>query len=254
MPYVDRQGIRIYYETRGAGPAILFTHGYGATLRMWDRQVDTFADQYRLITWDMRGHGQSDSPEDPSAYSHDATVADMAALLDACSVDAAVVAGLSLGGFVSLAFYLAYPERVRALVLCATGPGYKKTTAREAWNRFAEESARALETRGLATLGSGAEVFVAAHRSAQGLAHAARGMLAQQNARVIESLPDIMVPTLVVAGANDTPFLASTNYMAERIPHATKVIIDGAGHAPNIEKPEAFDDALSSFLDSLTGV
>lgn len=251
MPYVDRQGVRIYYEERGVGPAVLLSHGYGAELRMWEGQIDALAGRYRLIVWDLRGHGQSDSPEDAAAYSHDATVADLAAVLDACGVGTAVVGGLSLGGYISLAFYLAHPERVRALMLFDTGPGYKQAAGRERWNRFAEETARALETRGLGALGASAEVRVAAHRSAQGLAHAARGILAQRDGRVIESLPDIAVPTLVVVGSDDKPFLASTDYMAARIPGATKVVIDGAGHAPNIEKPEAFNDTLRSFLESL---
>jgi pimeloyl-ACP methyl ester carboxylesterase len=251
VPYIDRHGVRIYYEERGAGPAILLSHGYGAALRMWDGQVDALAGRYRLIVWDMRGHGQSDSPGDQAAYSHDATVADMAAVLDTCGVDAAVVGGLSLGGYMSLAFYLAHRDRVRALMLFDTGPGYRKAVGREQWNRFAEETARAVQIRGPAALGTSAEVLAAAHRSAQGLAHAARGILAQKDGRVIESLPDIEVPTLVAVGSNDKPFLASTDYMAAKIPRATKVIIDGAGHAPNIEKPEAFNGALRSFLEGL---
>jgi len=251
VPHIDRDGVHVYYEERGVGPAVLLTHGYGATLRMWDRQMDAFADRYHLIAWDMRGHGQTDSPEDRAAYSHEATVADMAAVLDACGIDAAAIAGLSLGGFMSLAFHLAHRDRVRALMLFDTGPGYRKDRSREQWNRYAEETARAFESQGLAAVGTSAEVAVAEHRSARGLAHAARGMLTQRDARVIESLSCIEVPTLVLAGSNDKPFLPSTDYMAATIPHATKVIIEGAGHAPNIEKPDTFNDAVASFLEGL---
>jgi pimeloyl-ACP methyl ester carboxylesterase len=253
VPKIDRDGLRIYYEERGKGPAVLLTHGYGATLRMWDRQMDALADRYHLIAWNMRGHGQTDSPEDPAAYSHEATVEDMTEVLHACGVDRAVIAGLSLGGFMSLAFHLAHRDRVLALMLFDTGPGYKKDGPREQWNRYAEETARAFESQGLAALGPSAEVALAEHRSARGLAHAARGMLTQKDARVIESLPHIEVPTLALAGSNDKPFLASTDYMAAKIPHVTKVIIDGAAHAPNIEKPDAFNDAVASFLGDLTG-
>jgi pimeloyl-ACP methyl ester carboxylesterase len=200
----------------------------------------------------MRGHGRTDSPDDPTAYSHEATVADMEALLGACGVERAVIGGLSLGGFMSLAFHLVRPHRVRALMLFDTGPGYKKEGSRERWNRYAEQTARAFESGGLEALGQSAEQAAAEHRSALGLAHAARGMLTQKDARVIESLPHITVPTLVLAGRNDSPFLASTDYMAATIPHARKVLIDGAGHVPNMEKPEAFNHALSSFLGGLT--
>ena len=81
---------------------------------------------HKLVLWDMRGHGQSDYPEDPSAYSEALTVADMAALLDAVGADKAIVGGLSLGGYMSLAFYRTHPDRVRALLIIDTGPGFKK--------------------------------------------------------------------------------------------------------------------------------
>jgi pimeloyl-ACP methyl ester carboxylesterase len=251
MPYLDRNGVQIYYEDHGTGPAILLTHGYGATLRMWDPQVAAFGDLYRIIRWDMRGHGASDSPDDPATYSHGATVADMVAMLDACGIECAVIGGLSLGGYMSLAFHAAHPERVRALMLFDTGPGYKNAEARAQWNRLAEGYAVGLETRGLAALGDGAEVRVATHRSAQGLAHAARGMLAQRDTRVIESLPGIAVPTLLIAGSEDKPFLGATEYMAAKISGARKVIIAGAGHASNLEQPDAFSAAVASFLDGL---
>ncbi len=251
MPSLDRDGVHLYYESEGTGPAILLTHGYTATLRMWDPQVGALADRFRVIRWDMRGHGESDSPDDPRAYSHEASVADMAAILDACGVAGAVVGGLSLGGYLSLAFHAAHPERVRALMLFDTGPGYRKDAARAEWNRLAESYAVRFESEGLAALGGGAEVKVSKHRSAQGLAHAARGILAQKDAAVIESLPHIKVPTLLIAGSEDKPFLTGMDYMAAKIPGATKVIIEGAGHAPNLERPGAFNAAVCSFLERL---
>ena len=69
MPCLDRSGVKIYFEDHGHGPAILLSHGYGATCRMWDAQIAAFATHYRIIVWDMRGHGESDDPEDPAAYS-----------------------------------------------------------------------------------------------------------------------------------------------------------------------------------------
>ena len=89
------------------------------------------------------------------------------------------------------------------------------------------------------------------HRDASGLARAARGMLTQRDARVIESLPDIKVPSLVVVGADDTPFLAASDYMAAKIRGARKVVVPAAGHAVNIDQPQAFIDAVLPFLDGL---
>jgi pimeloyl-ACP methyl ester carboxylesterase len=218
---------------------------------MWQGQVEALADRYQVITWDMRGHGQSDSPDDPAAYSEAHTVADMAAILDALGIERAVIGGLSLGGYMSLAFHLAHPSRVRALMLFDTGPGYRNPAGREAWNRTAEARAVAFETRGLEALGAGAEVRIAQHRSARGLALAARGMLAQFDSRVIESLETIRVPTLVLVGERDEPFLGATDYMAAKIPGARKVVIPAAGHAANIDNPPAFNAAVADFLASL---
>jgi pimeloyl-ACP methyl ester carboxylesterase len=254
MPYIDRDDVRIWYEDNGSGPPVLLSHGYSATSRMWAGQVEAFAPKYRVLTWDMRGHGESGSPDDPALYSEAATVDDMAAVLDACGVGRAVVGGLSLGGYMSLAFYLKYPERVRALMLFDTGPGYRNAEARAGWNRIAEQRARTLEEKGLDALRTGGdEVRVSMHHSAAGLAHAARGMLAQSDSRVIEALRAIAVPTLVVVGERDEPFLAATDMMAAKIPHAAKVVIPDAGHASNIMNPAAFNEAVESFLDGLPG-
>lgn len=249
MSILERNGVHLYYEVHGSGPAVLLTHGYSATAEMWKPNIPALSRRYQLILWDMRGHGQSDSPHDPAAYSEAATIGDMVALLDAQGVEQAVIGGLSLGGYMALAFHLAHPERVKALMLFDTGPGYRKDEARAGWNKRAEATAREYETKGLAALGRSAEVLASHHRSAQGLAHAARGMLAQRDARVINALDSIKVPTLVLAGARDEPFLAATDYMAGKIPGATKVIISEAGHAANLDQPEAFDRAVLAFLE-----
>jgi pimeloyl-ACP methyl ester carboxylesterase len=252
MPKINRDGVEIYYEIHGGGPTLLLTHGYSSTSAMWQGQIAALSKHHKLVLWDMRGHGRSDYPDDPSAYSEALTVGDMAALLDEVGVENAIVGGLSLGGYMSLAFYRAHPERVRALLIIDTGPGFKKDDAREAWNRRARDTADGFEREGLAALKSlSAERSSASHRDASGLARAARGMLTQRDARVIESLPGIRVPALIVVGADDTPFLAASDYMAAKIPGARKVVIPAAGHAVNIDQPQAFIGAVLPFLDGL---
>ena len=253
MPTIDRDGVSIHYEIHGPAnaPAILLSHGYGATCRMWDGQVAVFADRYRLVLWDMRGHGQSGDPADPALYSHALTVGDMAAVLDTCSIERAVIGGLSLGGVMSLGFHLAHPERVRALMLFDTGPGFRNPEARREWNKRAEARARELESNGLPRSVGGAETRLGHHRSAQGLAGAARGMLAQPDSSLIDSLPSIAVPTLVLVGSEDRHFLGAADYMAAKIPGAQKAVIPNAGHAANLDQPEAFNRAVSNFLASL---
>ena len=247
-------GIEIDYEVTGSGRAVLMSHGYGATGRMWDGQHRVLGDRYRLISWDMRGHGQTVSPDDPAQYSLDLTVADMKALLDHLGIRRAVIGGLSLGGYVSLAFALAHPATVEALIICDSGPGYRNAEAREKWNERARTRATDLETRGLAALGGRSretKEAIKRHRSAQGLAHAARGMLAQTDARVIDSLPSIRVPTLVIVGDRDEPFVAPCEYMAKKIPGARLEVVHDAGHSSNLDQPDAFNRVFVEFLDSL---
>jgi len=250
MPKLDRDGVQIHYEVQGQGPALLLTHGFSATGEMWKGQLAALSPHFTVITWDMRGHGRSDYPEDQSLYSEEATVADMAALLDAVGARSAVIGGLSLGGYMSLAFHRLHPERTRALLIIDTGPGYKNDQAREGWNANAIARAERYESQGLGDLSrASAEVRAASHRDATGLARAARGMLTQKNAKVIESLPDIGVPAIVIVGENDTPFLAASDYMAAKIPGAKKAVIPNAGHAANIDNPQAFNAALTAFLE-----
>lgn len=252
MPTIDRDGTKIHYEVHGSGPPLILTHGYSSTSAMWQGQIEALAKRHRLIVWDMRGHGQSDYPDDPSAYSEALTVGDIAALLDQVGAAKAIVGGLSLGGYMSLAFYRAHPERVSALLIIDTGPGFKKDDAREAWNKRSHETADRFEQHGLDVLKSASrERSSVSHRDASGLARAARGMLTQRDARVIELLPEIKVPALVVVGADDTPFLAASDYMAAKIPGAQKAVIPAAGHAVNIDQPQAFIDAVLPFLEAL---
>ena len=249
MPMLDRDGVKIHYEVAGEGPTLLLTHGYSATGEMWRGQLPALSPYFQVITWDMRGHGASDYPQDQAAYSEEATVADMAALLDAVAAPRAIVGGLSLGGYMSLAFHRVHPQRTRALLIVDTGPGYKNDQARDGWNANAIRRAERLEADGLGDLSKASpEVRQARHRDATGLARAARGMLTQRDARVIESLPGIVVPSIVIVGANDTPFLAASDYMAAKIPGARKVVIPNAGHSANIDQPEAFNAAVLGFL------
>ena len=254
MATAQLNGITIDYQVTGQGRAVLMSHGYSATRHMWDGQHAKLGDRYRMISWDMRGHGATDSPSDPARYSHALTVADMKALLDHLGIRRAVIGGLSLGGTMSLEFYVAHPEMVEALILCDTGPGYRNAEARAKWNERAMTRATELEARGLEALGGRSREMREAmshHRSAQGLAHAARGMLAQQDSRVIDSLGSITVPTIVIVGDKDEPFVAPCEYMAKKIPGARLEVVKDAGHSSNLDQPDAFNRVFVGFLDSL---
>ena len=239
------------HSPHAPGVPLLLTHGFGATSGMWDRNVDALNADRPVIVWDMRGHGSSDAPDEMDRYSEHMSVADMAAILDAADAERAVLGGMSLGGYLSLAFHLAHPERVAALVLVDTGPGHQNDEARDkcgmrGWNDAPNSSSGAMR-RPTAP----AEVAQAVHEHPEGLPRAARGVMAQKDARVITSLDSITVPTLVIVGAQDSDFLAPADYMHRKISNSRKVVIEGAGHAANMDRPETFNTAVREGLEQL---
>jgi pimeloyl-ACP methyl ester carboxylesterase len=249
MAVLDRPYGGIRYDVSGSGsPAVLLSHGFAATSAMFAPNISAIAARHQVVTWDLRGHGGSDSPAARESYSPDAVLHDMAALLTHCQLGRAVLGGHSLGGYLSLDFTLRFPERVAGLVLIDTGPGFRNDTARDGWNKRAEGTATRLTERGLGALGSSAELHADEHRDAAGLILAARHTLTQRDSHVLEGLSRIAVPALVIVGAEDAPFRAAADYMAAKIPAARQVVIPGAGHAPNVDRPELFNQALCDFL------
>lgn len=249
MPELGRQEVRLHYTIHGTGrdrPPILLSHGFGASGAMWQPNLEALSEGRRVLTWDMRGHGLSQSPADPEDYGVEQSVGDMLALLEVLEAPKAVLGGMSLGGYLSLAFYARHPERVHSLILVDTGPGYRREEPRAQWNAFAERTAAALERDGLSALPARPET--GRHSDPRGLANAARRVMAQHDAHVIESLDHIEVPTLVVVGAEDANFLRPAEYMAQRIRGAQKLILEGAGHAANIDAAAAFNAAVREFL------
>lgn len=217
---------------------------------MWEPNLAHLAASRRVITWDIRGHGRTVAAAAAESYSQDASVEDMAAVLDECGIHSAAIGGLSLGGYLSLAFYHRFPERVRALLLFDTGPGYRNDEGRQGWNNYAISQAERFEGAGLEALADSPEVQRGDHDPV-GLALAARHILTQHGPEVIESLGTVAVPTLVLVGERDKPFLKAADYMAGHIPGAQKVVLPGAGHAANIDQPEAFNQAVELFLARL---
>jgi pimeloyl-ACP methyl ester carboxylesterase len=252
MAVLARPGGSISYQVTGSGqPPLLLSHGYGATSAMFRQNLAVAAARNQVVTWDMRGHGSSDYPTDAGSYNSAATLADMAAILAELGLDRVVLGGHSLGGYLSLDFALSQPGRVAGLVLIDTGPGFRNDAARDDWNRRADRTAARLEAQGLAALGSSAELHSGEHRDATGLIHAARQTLTQRDSHVIDGLTSIQAPTLVIVGADDTPFLGAADYLSAKIPRARKVVIPAAGHAPNVSHPELFNAELRSFLDEI---
>jgi len=243
--------VHIHHQVTGWGPAVLLTHGFGSSAHMFAGTVADLSADHTVVAWDMRGHGRSDSPADPAAYSVATSLAAMVAVLDDVGAERAVLLGHSLGGYLSLELAIAHPERTAALVLVDTGPGYRSDRGRAEWNEMVERYAGDLDERGLEGLPGSEELRAGVHRSAEGLALAARGVLRQSDGHVLEALPAIDVPTLVVVGERDAAFLGGSRYMADKIPGASLAVIEGAGHAPPVSHPAAFNAVLRSFLAGL---
>jgi len=199
--------MRVHVERRGQGPAIVFVHGMGVSSESWAAQMAALEDRFTVVAFDLLGHGKSPVPEDPSLYSRDGALEDLDAVLAELD-EKPVLVGHSLGGYLSLAYVATRPDAVRGLVVMATGPGYRDAEKREAWNARSRRNAHRF----------GVEPQVA-------------GLNLQQDALVMESLPDIHVPTLALAGtADDEAYSRSAQYLARKMPNARYVEIEGGGH------------------------
>ncbi len=255
MPELLVDGVGIYYEVAGTGVPFVMTSGFAGCTRMWDRQVAAFSRDYAFITYDIRGHGRSGAPHDPSRYGVDIAVNDLYLLLKHLGADKAVVGGHSLGGIFSLSFYNRHSEMVRALVLCDTGPGYRTEEKARRWNEGCARQADVLEAGGMAAFADSKYPPPQAYTPRDallafdpvGCANVVRRVMSNPLG-VIETLDGVAVPTLILCGERDTAFLAATDYMHEHIKGSEKAIIPDAGHASNVDQPEAFNRVVLDFL------
>ncbi|MFN3974848.1 MAG: alpha/beta fold hydrolase [Dehalococcoidia bacterium] len=256
MPVATVNGIRLYYEEHGAGYPVVFTHGYAGTTVSWKPQVPALSQRYRFIIYDMRGHGQSEAPSDPTKYSMDIVVEDLYQLLRHLGVSQAVVGGLSLGGVVCMRFALAHPDMVRSLVLMDTGPGYRNPQRLAEWDRQCEERARLLETGGVeAFMRSQYAVDdyytppdVMRRHNPTGLALVSRRVMAGIHMLPLEK---INTPTLILCGTRDKGFIAASYYMAQNIKGAFLSFIPMAGHGSNVDQPELFNLLVLRWLEEV---
>ena len=149
MPKIKVNGINLYYESHGQGFPIIFTHGFTASHAMWQPQDSALSKEYQFITYDARGHAESDSPPTSAQYSADISVEDMYQLTRALHIKKAVIGGLSMGGYISLRFGLKHPDITSALIIMDTGPGYRNPARMQEWNNSQEMRAKRLETEGI---------------------------------------------------------------------------------------------------------
>lgn len=261
MKRVHVSGIEMAVEDRGAGPAVVFVHGFPLDHAMWSAQVEGLSKRHRVLAPDLRGFGQSGATAGKVTMAQFAE--DLALMLDALEVEGAVsVCGLSMGGYIAFAFWEKFRERLRSLVLCDTRA--KSDTPQAAADRLAmadrvvgeglgpvaESMLPKLLSRGTwqsrpGLVKSLREMILQARP--EGVAAAARGMAERPD--MTGRLGEIGCPVLVVVGAEDaisTP--EEMRSIAAGIPDSRLVEIPGAGHMSPMEQPEAVNRAVREFL------
>jgi 3-oxoadipate enol-lactonase len=249
--------VTLYCQADGPGdaPVVVLGPSLGTTTGLWAPQLPALTERWRVLRYDLPGHGQSPPPGGGGPL----TVGDLAAqvleVLDAEGVTRFAYAGVSLGGAVGAELALAAPDRVASLVLCCTSPrfgppeGWRERAAlvrREGVGPVADTAAGRWFTPGF----TGADPYVAMLRATDPAGYAACcDALAAFDAT--DRLARITAPTLVVAGAEDapTPPAGHGDVLADRIPGAQLVVVDGAGHLANVERPGPVTDAIVSHLD-----
>ena len=257
MPRLHINGIELYYQIAGQGQPILLIHGLGSSSRDWEQQTDFFARSYQVVTFDLRGHGQSQKP--PGPYSMSLFAGDAAELLKALGLAPAHVVGISLGGMIALQLAADSPTSVRSLVIVNAAPEYVVRTLKERW----QVASRLLIVRflGMRRLGAvlGKRLFPKPGQSALRQLFAKRwaendprAYLASMRAIVGWSVNDrlagIDVPTLVVAADQDYTPVAVKAACVARMPQAELIVIQDSRHATPVEQPALFNATTMAFL------
>jgi pimeloyl-ACP methyl ester carboxylesterase len=265
--FIEANGVRLACDLLGDGPALVLLHGGHADRRMWADQLPAFAARCRVISYDLRGYGESSMPPGDFA-NHD----DLAALLESLGVTRAALAGCSLGGKIAIDCALAYPALVSALVLVGAAPeGYDMDEVIDAYEAAIAAPIAAGDLDRAA--GIHLQYFLAgpqrtleqvdpavrrrAHAMARHIferitSNAAAGRPRPVEPPAVDRLAELRVPTLVIVGDQDLPeLLASTDLLAEGIPGARKVVMPGVAHLPNMEQPDDFNRIVLGFLAAL---
>ncbi len=263
MPEARVRGVRLHYEDRGAGLAVVFLHGFPLGSDIWTEVAEVLHRRFRVVAPDLRGHGASEAPA--GSYAMDVLAEDVVALADAVGLDRFVLVGHSMGGYVTFRVAARYLDRLVALGLVATraepDDDAAKARRHSAVDRVRREGGRAF-------VDSFVENLVSPHTRAAKpqvldrlravarqvpdhvLVACLEALAARPDSRPL--LPSLKLPALVVAGEHDpvTP-PESARALAHALPAARLVVVREAGHVPSVEAPEATAAALGDFLAAL---
>lgn len=260
--FLDIDGARIYYEDSGQGHCLILIHGFAMDTRIWDMQFDLFAEQFRVVRYDLRGFGKSDLPE--AQYS---TLNDLHVMMDQLGIEKACVIGLSLGGSLAVEFALTCPERVTGLVVAGStlrGYPYSDDYVKEFlhYRRVARREGIAVAQeqmlgnpllRSIAkdpVLFEPVKAMIRDYSGFHWLRHDPHRVFYPP---VIERLGEITCPVQIIVGQNDVDDLrAVANRLIREIGHARSVVLPNVGHIVNMEAPKQFNRIVLDFLSSLS--
>ncbi len=271
MRITTDDGVGLVAGVAGRGPGLLLVHGFGGAKEDFTDHVPALAHDHTVVVFDHRGHGESDKPDDPGAYSLERLASDVLAVADAAELPTFRLLGHSMGGMVARKVVLDAPERVDALVMMDTSagpiPGFDPelvdiaadvalTRGKDALKELLD-LAQPLETeayRRVLAEQPGYQAFV--DRKWEMLSAVMWGALARALAYQSDDLPrlaaELRCPLLVLVGAQDKPFVHAAKLMTGTIPSAELATIPDAGHSPQFENPQAWYDALTKFLASVS--
>ena len=240
-----------------SGPALIFVHGVGSTAAIWDAQLRAFADRYRCYAIELRGNGVPQPEPDPSLITREGYAADVLAVCDAAGIERFTIVGCSLGGVVAFELWKHARERIDAMVIVGSFARYPNADA------YADGIIQAVTEAG------GMPAFAAQRAAKLGLPpERMRETLDQMACKALPSyiaatratwtgdytsvLPTITVPALVTCGDHDliAP-LALSQEIANGIPGARLMVVEGAGHVANADAPERFNAMLDRFLTAV---
>lgn len=269
MPQLSTDdGVGLYYEETGSGTPIVFVHEFADDYRGYEGQLRYFGRRYRSIAFNARGYPPSDVPDAPERYSQDRARDDIRAVLDALAIEKAHIVGISMGGFATLHFGLAYPARALSLVVAGCGYGAEPGKRQQ----FHDETAKTIaliEGRGMGEASKtyaqgpsrvqlqnkdprGWTEFAAhlAEHSTKGSALTMRGVQALRPSlwELTDAMRRLDVPTLIMTGDEDDPCLDPGLLMKRTIPSAALVVFPNTGHALNLEEPDLFNRSLDEFF------
>jgi 3-oxoadipate enol-lactonase len=270
MRITTSDGVGLEVEVTGAGPGLLLVHGFGGAKEDFADHVAVLARDHTVVVFDHRGHGASDKPADRDAYSIERLATDILEVADACGFDRFRLLGHSMGGMVARQIPLREPHRVEAFVMMDTSagpipgfdPALMDAAAEVAFSRGKDalkellDLAQVLETPAYQrTLLDRPGYQEFQDRKWADLSEIMWGAMAIALAYQPDDLDALATavrfPMLVIVGSQDAPFVAASHAMVDAIDDAQLVVIPDAGHSPQFENPDAWIEALSSFLASV---